>query len=79
MSDPYEAYTRYTITTHDDEFVTLHSETNDDLDYGYPTVYEQWTSEYKGEGALEKCLKHTGLSRQGIGHRVYVTVDGKEV
>lgn len=76
---PEYAYTKFSITTHSEDWVTLSTETNDNFDYGYPTEFAQWIDEYRGENALEKCLKHTGKSRQGIGHRVFVTLDGKEI
>lgn len=76
---PEDAYTRYEITVYSPEWVVLLTETNDNLDYGYPTEPARWHDTYKGAGALEKCLRHTGYSRQGIGHKVIVTVDGKEV
>lgn len=76
---PDFAYSRYDITINDAEWVTVHFDTNDDEDTGYPGKRASDTYEYYGKNALELALKHCGKSRQGIGHRVYVTVDGKEV
>lgn len=73
------AYSKYVVVTHGPEHVVVHWETNDDLDHGVPTEFAQDRYEYHGPDALEKALKHTGKSRQGVGQRVFVTLDGKEI
>lgn len=73
------AYTRYEIQTLDPETVVLYTETNDNLDYGYPTEFAKWSDTYTGPDALAKAKRHTGVSRQGVGHRVYVTLDGETI
>ena len=74
-----EAWTRYVVNTLDDEHVEVYVSTNDDGDTGYPGTYADWRLDFTGTGALDKALKHTGKSRQGVGHRVVVTVDGEPV
>lgn len=73
------AYTKYAIAMHSPEWITLYAETNDDGDTGYPGEFASWHHEYEGADALEKVKKTTGVSRQGIGHRVFVTLDGRPI
>jgi hypothetical protein len=72
------AYTRYDIVQIDNDHVQVHFETNDDGDTGYPGDFAQDILEYTGPQAMELALKHCGRTRQGIGHRVTVTVNGED-
>lgn len=73
------AYTKYAILWRGGDTYTLYTETNDDGDTGYPGEFAQWSDDYRGPDALEKIKKTTGVSRQGVGHRVFVTLEGREI
>jgi hypothetical protein len=64
----------------DDEIVLVHESTNDDYDYGYASKFAHWTSEFRtkdGVSALERAIKHTGVSRHGVGCEVRVLLNGQ--
>lgn len=69
------AYTRYDITDLGG-MVEVWTETNDDEDTGYPGQHATWRLEYP---TVESALKHTGKSRQGVGHRVFVYLNGEKI
>ena len=50
--------------------------TNDDLDEGYPSLYSTWDLWYEN---IEAAIKHTGKTRRGVGHRVYVELNGERI
>jgi hypothetical protein len=70
------AYTSYSIETAYSDGVVVLAETNDDRDTGYPGVYATWQENYP---SVEAALKVTGKSRQGVGHRVFVYLDGEAI
>ena len=74
-----EAWTSYDVVTFSERHVEVHFATNDDGDTGYPGEYASEMFPYFGEGALDRALRHTGKSRQGVGQRVVVRVDGKAI
>lgn len=55
------------------QLVTIHHSTNDDEDRGFPSKSASWTNT---QNSLAAALKHTGKTRQGIGCRVEVSVNG---
>lgn len=73
------AYSKFNIVTLAPTLVEVHWETNDDGDTGYPGTWASDTWTFSGEDALEKALRHTGKSRQGVGQRVFVTLDGEVI
>jgi hypothetical protein len=79
MAYDEEAWSKYRIVEISDEYVEVHFSTNDDYDAGYPTKYANEIFVYDGENALEHAKSACGVSRQGVGHRVYVSVNGEEV
>lgn len=71
------AYTRYDVRELNESGLTeVWTETNDDGDTGYPGEHATWRLEFPN---VEAALKHTGKSRQGVGHRVFVHVNGEQV
>lgn len=70
------AYTEYQIGSVGDGKYELWTETNDDGDTGYPGEHATWCLEFDN---LDQVKRHTGVSRQGIGHRVFVYLDGDEI
>jgi hypothetical protein len=73
------AWERFSIQTLNEKTVRVYWETNDDRDWGMPTEYASDTHTFTGEDALEKAKRHCGVSRQGIGHQVTVTLDGERI
>lgn len=76
------AYTAHRIEGGGDH-VMLYTETNDDEDTGYPGKFAQWeipfTRHLTRGSALEQAKRHVGgPSRQGIGHKVTVHINGVE-
>ncbi len=77
---PLVAWERFFIHTDTaDGRVVVRWETNDDRDWGVPTEHAVDEFDFVGDDALAKALKHCGKSRQGIGHKVYVYLDGEPV
>lgn len=50
--------------------------TNDNGDTGYPGSWAMWDLWFE---TVEEAMKHTGKTRQGVGHRVFVELDGIRV
>lgn len=74
----WSTYDIYTDSGPDREgnTVLVRSATNDDLDQGFPTQYASWDLWFKDR---EAALKHTGRTRLGVGHRVFVELNGLRV
>lgn len=72
------AWSMYDIITKADDVVEVFFGTNDDGDTGFPGKVANQLYQFYGSQALENAKKFTGKSRQGVGHRVYVTLDGEE-
>lgn len=70
------AYTEYRAASLGDGTYELWTETNDDEDSGYPGVHANWRLQFNN---LDQLKRHCGVSRQGIGHRVFVYLDGNEI
>ncbi len=73
----------YEIRTIDDNHVTVYASTNDDLDLGYPSKPESWTSTFTTRGnksALSRALEYCGKSRVGVnGSVVTVRLNGDKI
>jgi len=71
-----EAIHRISIYTVGQERHIAEHWTNDNLDHGYPSEEASWRNVHK---SIVSALKCTGGSRQGIGCRVIVTLNGDEI
>lgn len=69
------AWTRIDIFGEDGNVTVYHS-TNDNLDLGYPSEYASWETYPK---TIEQALKVSGKSRQGIGCKVDVYLNGEKI
>lgn len=81
MHSGLHAYTAYAAWG-DDERVTLHAFTNDDLDTGYPSEYAEWTLDFIRRGdlsAMQQVRRHTGVTRWTPGGVVSVYINGEAV
>lgn len=70
------AYTAYEIHYIGSGRYEVYTETNDDGDTGMPGVFAQWRFMFDN---LDQVKRHTGVSRQGVGQRVYVRFEGREI
>lgn len=50
--------------------------TNDNYDTGYPGEYAEWELRFP---TIDLALKHTGMSRQGVGHKVMVWCEDMKI
>lgn len=77
------AYTQISIYgSPDDTEVEVYTETNDNADTGYPSVFASWIHTFKTTPhgtAYNKAVKDAGVSRFGIGHVVAVYLNGTMV
>lgn len=70
-------YHNIDVVTHDDGSATIYSETNDNLDSGYPSEYARWSTNWAN---AKSALEYAGKSRIGcMGAVVTVTVNGDKV
>jgi hypothetical protein len=75
-SEPH-AWQRYDATTNPDGSIQAWCATNDNLDRGHPSEHATWAFTFRDRPSFVRGVG--GGSRQGIGCRVTVTLDGREL
>ncbi len=76
VEEEFGAYHNVTVERFEDGSALVRTDTNDNLDQGYPNECASWEHLWP---SVELALKHVGFSRVGAsGVRVRVYVDGVE-